>query len=50
MAAYVDGFASLQAPESIAEHLADCPECRKTVAKVTASQKAVRSPAKRQRR
>jgi anti-sigma factor RsiW len=43
MAAYVGGCVSLKALESITEHLADCPRCRKTVARVTASQKAVRN-------
>ena|ERR1043165_1571706 len=50
MAAFVEGYVPQKPLEAITEHLADCPTCRKTVARVTASQNAVRNPSKRKRR
>jgi anti-sigma factor RsiW len=50
MAAFVEGCVSAKPLEAITEHLADCPECRKTVARVTASQDGIHNPSRRKRR
>ena len=46
IAALVSGFVSSRKRQSIAAHLAHCPDCRKLVANVTASEEAVPDPAK----
>jgi anti-sigma factor RsiW len=49
IAAFVSGSLSSRRRESVLTHLAACTRCRKIASGVVASQKAVKTPAKRKR-